>query len=182
MHVAQLFFMRRSVRGALELESFRALASNLLARMWKGRRCTLWWWSMIKAFDTDMVEKWMSSLSTWNSWDGQKAVPPNSPPRLVCVKQWRKEGQDAQRAYRWSKNNCFDIEVNLFDWTNAKILPRFHRLLYFLVYVFFASGCLACATALASAGLEAGLVTSRRPPSWRTRRHIPFGWSKNQSF
>ncbi len=37
MHVAQLFFMRRSVRGALELESFRALVSTLLVRMWKGR-------------------------------------------------------------------------------------------------------------------------------------------------
>jgi hypothetical protein len=38
MHVAQLFFMRRSVRDALELESFRARVSNL----WKGRICVLY--------------------------------------------------------------------------------------------------------------------------------------------
>jgi hypothetical protein len=37
MHVAQLFFMKRSVRDALELESFWALVSTLLVRMWKGR-------------------------------------------------------------------------------------------------------------------------------------------------
>ena len=110
---------------------------------------------MIKAFDTDMVDKWMSSWSTWHSRDGQKAVPSNSPPRLVCAKQWRKEGQDAQRAYRWSKNNCFPL-IEL----RRKFYQGFHRLLYFLVSVFFASGCLACATALASAGLEAGFVSA----------------------
>ena len=60
MHVAQLFFMRRSVRDALELESFWARVSNLLVRMWKGRPGVL----MMKAFDTDMVDKWMSTWST----------------------------------------------------------------------------------------------------------------------
>ncbi len=56
MHVAQLFFMKRSVRDALELESFRARVSNLLV--------PYVYFMMIKAFDTDMVDKWMSSWST----------------------------------------------------------------------------------------------------------------------